>query len=212
MIALRSLWRQLCPKTSRPSLGALSALSFYLNVHFSDWRKCDICVSVRPVNIMDSHTSGNKNKPFTVLVEGNIGSGKTTYLQYFTQYKDVTLLTEPVERWRNLDGWNLLVSAFPSNLCLFVVSHSLTDCRIWCTKTRQSGRCLSSRSSRWRCSRCTTRKCRLGSSWWSDLSSAPVTASSKICFDPRLCIRLWDPSWTNGLSTRWRQSTFRLIS
>ncbi|CAK1544426.1 unnamed protein product [Leptosia nina] len=50
-----------------------------------------------------SHT-----KPFTVLVEGNIGSGKTTFLEHFTQFEDITLLTEPVEEWRNLHGWNLL--------------------------------------------------------------------------------------------------------
>lgn len=50
-----------------------------------------------------------KSRPFTVLVEGNIGSGKTTYLEYFRQFDDITLLTEPVEAWRNLNGWNLLV-------------------------------------------------------------------------------------------------------
>ncbi|XP_023936009.1 deoxynucleoside kinase [Bicyclus anynana] len=47
-------------------------------------------------------------KPFTVLVEGNIGSGKTTFLEHFQQFEDITLLTEPVEEWRNLRGWNLL--------------------------------------------------------------------------------------------------------
>ncbi|XP_050680705.1 deoxynucleoside kinase isoform X1 [Leptidea sinapis] len=47
-------------------------------------------------------------KPFTVLVEGNIGSGKTTFLEHFQQFEDITLLTEPVEEWRNLNGWNLL--------------------------------------------------------------------------------------------------------
>ncbi|XP_063616959.1 deoxynucleoside kinase-like isoform X1 [Cydia splendana] len=47
-------------------------------------------------------------KPFTVFVEGNIGSGKTTFLEHFRQFEDITLLTEPVEEWRNLRGWNLL--------------------------------------------------------------------------------------------------------
>lgn len=50
------------------------------------------------------------SKPFTVFVEGNIGSGKTTFLEHFRQFEDITLLTEPVEEWRNLKGWNLLVS------------------------------------------------------------------------------------------------------
>lgn len=54
--------------------------------------------------------SATNSKPFTVLVEGNIGSGKTTFLEHFQQFEDITLLTEPVEEWRNLRGWNLLVS------------------------------------------------------------------------------------------------------
>ncbi|XP_041975860.1 deoxynucleoside kinase isoform X2 [Aricia agestis] len=52
--------------------------------------------------------SAMNTKPFTVLVEGNIGSGKTTFLEHFRQFEDITLLTEPVEQWRNLKGWNLL--------------------------------------------------------------------------------------------------------
>ncbi|XP_055622385.1 deoxynucleoside kinase isoform X3 [Toxorhynchites rutilus septentrionalis] len=49
------------------------------------------------------------NKPFTVFIEGNIGSGKTTFLNHFDKFKDrVCLLTEPVEKWRNCGGVNLL--------------------------------------------------------------------------------------------------------
>ncbi|OWR44057.1 putative deoxynucleoside kinase [Danaus plexippus plexippus] len=48
------------------------------------------------------------SRPFTVLVEGNIGSGKTTFVEHFKQFEDISLLTEPVEEWRNLRGWNLL--------------------------------------------------------------------------------------------------------
>lgn len=48
-------------------------------------------------------------QPFTVFIEGNIGSGKTTFLHHFQKYEDsVCLLTEPVERWRDLNGHNLL--------------------------------------------------------------------------------------------------------
>lgn len=51
-------------------------------------------------------------QPFTVLIEGNIGSGKTTFLNHFQQFQDrVCLITEPVEKWRNVRGVNLLVSA-----------------------------------------------------------------------------------------------------
>lgn len=49
------------------------------------------------------------NKPFTVFIEGNIGSGKTTFLNHFQKFKDrVCLLTEPVEKWRDCGGVNLL--------------------------------------------------------------------------------------------------------
>jgi len=47
-------------------------------------------------------------KPFTVLVEGNIGCGKTTFLQHFSQFNNVNVLKEPIEKWQNVDGNNLL--------------------------------------------------------------------------------------------------------
>lgn len=53
---------------------------------------------------------GSDNTPFTVFIEGNIGSGKTTFLNHFKKFDNVCLLTEPVEKWRNCGGVNLLVS------------------------------------------------------------------------------------------------------
>lgn len=50
------------------------------------------------------------NHPFTVVVEGNVGSGKTTFLEYFKKYENVCVLAEPIEMWRNCNGHNLLVS------------------------------------------------------------------------------------------------------
>ena len=45
----------------------------------------------------------------TVVVEGNIGAGKTTFLQPFKKNENlVQVVTEPVEKWRNLQGHNLL--------------------------------------------------------------------------------------------------------
>ncbi|KAK2581628.1 hypothetical protein KPH14_002130 [Odynerus spinipes] len=47
-------------------------------------------------------------RPFTVCIEGNIGSGKTTFLNHFKNYDNATVLQEPVELWRNVGGTNLL--------------------------------------------------------------------------------------------------------
>lgn len=49
-------------------------------------------------------------RPFTVIIEGNIGSGKTTFLNYFKKYDNVCVLAEPVHMWRNCAGHNLLVN------------------------------------------------------------------------------------------------------
>lgn len=49
------------------------------------------------------------SQPFTVLIEGNIGSGKTTFLNHFKKFQNICLLTEPVEKWRNLNGVNIFV-------------------------------------------------------------------------------------------------------
>lgn len=55
-------------------------------------------------------SAGNSKKPFTVFVEGNIGSGKTTFLDYFNKSEDITAYAEPVNKWRDIQGHNLLVS------------------------------------------------------------------------------------------------------
>ena len=48
-------------------------------------------------------------RPFTVSVEGNIGSGKSTYLKHFNCFDDkVDIVMEPVDKWRNLNSHNLL--------------------------------------------------------------------------------------------------------
>ncbi|XP_011637504.1 deoxynucleoside kinase-like [Pogonomyrmex barbatus] len=47
------------------------------------------------------------NNPFTISIEGNIGSGKTTFLNHFQNF-NATILQEPVDLWRNVAGVNLL--------------------------------------------------------------------------------------------------------
>lgn len=50
-------------------------------------------------------------RPFTVAVEGNIGSGKTTFIKHFSKFNNVALFSEPIDMWRDCSGHNLLVSS-----------------------------------------------------------------------------------------------------
>ena len=56
-----------------------------------------------PTKMMSSN-----NAPFIVSIEGNIGAGKSTMLQFFKKYSEVELIPEPVSQWCNLNGHNLL--------------------------------------------------------------------------------------------------------
>lgn len=47
-------------------------------------------------------------RKYTVTVEGNIGSGKSTVLHYFKQFNKVDVLQEPVDKWQNVGGVNTL--------------------------------------------------------------------------------------------------------
>ncbi|XP_043255212.1 deoxynucleoside kinase isoform X2 [Colletes gigas] len=47
-------------------------------------------------------------RPFTVCIEGNIGSGKTTFISHFKKLNNTTVLQEPVELWQDVGGTNLL--------------------------------------------------------------------------------------------------------
>uniref|UniRef100_A0A287CVA9 Thymidine kinase 2 n=1 Tax=Ictidomys tridecemlineatus TaxID=43179 RepID=A0A287CVA9_ICTTR len=49
-----------------------------------------------------------KEKKSVVCVEGNIASGKTTCLEFFSNTTDIEVLMEPVSKWRNVRGHNPL--------------------------------------------------------------------------------------------------------
>ncbi|KAG7214382.1 hypothetical protein INR49_023093 [Caranx melampygus] len=49
-----------------------------------------------------------EDKKPVICVEGNIASGKTTCLEYFSKTSNIEVLTEPVSKWRNLHGHNPL--------------------------------------------------------------------------------------------------------
>uniref|UniRef100_A0A8D2E3G9 Thymidine kinase 2, mitochondrial n=1 Tax=Sciurus vulgaris TaxID=55149 RepID=A0A8D2E3G9_SCIVU len=49
-----------------------------------------------------------KEKKSVICVEGNIASGKTTCLEFFSNTTDIEVLMEPVPKWRNVRGHNPL--------------------------------------------------------------------------------------------------------
>lgn len=63
----------------------------------------------------DRRPSCGSGAPYTVFIEGNVGSGKTTFLEQFRDCPNVFLATEPVHKWQNVRGHNFLVSV-TSNL------------------------------------------------------------------------------------------------
>ena len=56
----------------------------------------------------EENLSKNDEYPFTAFVEGNIGAGKTTLLNFFKKTDEFLVLEEPIEKWKDLKGVNLL--------------------------------------------------------------------------------------------------------
>ncbi|XP_013010365.1 thymidine kinase 2, mitochondrial isoform X2 [Cavia porcellus] len=56
----------------------------------------------------DKDRENEKEKKSVICVEGNIASGKTTCLEFFSNTTDVEVLMEPVPKWRNVHGHNPL--------------------------------------------------------------------------------------------------------
>ncbi|XP_014670367.1 PREDICTED: thymidine kinase 2, mitochondrial-like [Priapulus caudatus] len=61
-----------------------------------------------PTRSRSDMSTASGTRTFKVSVEGNIASGKSTFLDYFNLSPDVEVRTEPVEKWRNLHGHNML--------------------------------------------------------------------------------------------------------
>ncbi|CAH0564023.1 unnamed protein product [Brassicogethes aeneus] len=55
-----------------------------------------------------TNISSPSNRPFRVSIEGNIGAGKSTLIKYFEGFEGIETNAEPIDWWRNLDGYNLL--------------------------------------------------------------------------------------------------------
>ncbi|KAJ6646970.1 Deoxynucleoside kinase [Pseudolycoriella hygida] len=56
--------------------------------------------------------SGGNGRCFTVAIEGNIGSGKSTFIEYCRRQTNTVTYQEPVDLWRNVGGVNLLANFY----------------------------------------------------------------------------------------------------
>ncbi|VDI00220.1 thymidine kinase [Mytilus galloprovincialis] len=65
-------------------------------------------IGLQHLNLENVKKPSSKDKGFTVAVEGNIGSGKSTFLQYFKNFPEVDLIPEPVSKWKDVNGFNTL--------------------------------------------------------------------------------------------------------
>jgi deoxyadenosine/deoxycytidine kinase len=60
----------------------------------------------------ESCASPSPDKPFVVTIEGNMGSGKSTFLKFFEDTENVTICPEPLNLWTDLNGHNLLAMRY----------------------------------------------------------------------------------------------------
>ncbi|CAB4060428.1 unnamed protein product [Lepeophtheirus salmonis] len=54
----------------------------------------------------------SRNKPYIINVEGIVGTGKSTFLNYMKEYPYFDVLPEPMNKWTNLNGTDLLGLVF----------------------------------------------------------------------------------------------------
>lgn len=70
---------------------------------------------------LDKDRENEKERKSVICVEGNIASGKTTCLEFFSSSADIEVLTEPVSKWRNVRGHNPLALMY-SDACRWALT------------------------------------------------------------------------------------------
>lgn len=63
-------------------------------------------------DVKPADSSTGQRHPYTVCVEGNIGSGKSTFLSHCANKHDIEVLPEPIADWTNVGGVNLLANLY----------------------------------------------------------------------------------------------------
>lgn len=73
-----------------------------------------------------------ETRPFTILVEGNIGYGKSSFVSRFLQHDSILVLLEPLAEYRDVAGENLLEQMYedPSRYAYPFQHHALMVMRL----------------------------------------------------------------------------------
>lgn len=71
------------------------------------------------------------DRPITIIIEGNIGSGKSTFTKRFLQDNNILTLLEPLEEYRDVQGVNLLERMYknPEKFSFHFQHHALMTMR-----------------------------------------------------------------------------------
>ncbi|XP_016892934.1 thymidine kinase 2, mitochondrial [Cynoglossus semilaevis] len=96
-IASGSLLTAGCRRKINPMAGSGSWMNSRVYSD-SQQQRCDTGKLVR----------NGEDRKAVVCIEGNIASGKTTFLEYFSKTSNIEVLTEPVSKWRDVQGHNPL--------------------------------------------------------------------------------------------------------
>ncbi|XP_072168867.1 thymidine kinase 2, mitochondrial-like isoform X3 [Diadema setosum] len=112
VIMLQSVLRQSAPKmvqNSHPSRWRQMSWCTLAMFHSpQSFRRCENSARMSTSSIPKKLSQINGADKMTICVEGNIGSGKTMLLDYFSSQTDnVQVLPEPVNMWRDVDGNNV---------------------------------------------------------------------------------------------------------
>lgn len=57
---------------------------------------------------LESTSHSDSGHQLNIYVEGNTGAGKSTLLNYFSQFEEFETVHEPVSKWQNFSGHNML--------------------------------------------------------------------------------------------------------
>lgn len=79
-------------------------------VRMSPHRPSFTAAAAAAMDEQQQHRRHHRSPPYTVFIEGNVGSGKTTFLELFAGCPNVFTAKEPVNKWQDVCGHNFLVS------------------------------------------------------------------------------------------------------